>query len=129
MLLLDNYYPEKTLQINMENSSQVEIGDKIRSLREQMNLPLRKIAAALDIDPSTLSKIERGERSATKEMLPILAGIFQISEDELVITFLSDKVAYELLYEENTKEILKVAEEKIRYLKSKKYSQGRLNLQ
>ena len=39
-------------------------------------LPLRKIAAALDIDTSTLSKIEKGDRQANSKMIPVIAEIF-----------------------------------------------------
>lgn len=75
------------------------------------------MAASLDIDPSTLSKIERGERSANKEMLPILSQLFEEDEVELGLILMSDKVAYDLLTEENPNQILKVAEEKRKYLK------------
>lgn len=112
----------------MENTVRIGFGEQIRALREKLSLPLRKVAAALDIDPSSLSKIERGERSATKEMLPILANTFEVSEHDLLLAFLSDRVAYELLFEENPHEILRVAEQKIKYLKSKNYNQGDLNL-
>ena len=47
-------------------------GEYLRNRREQLGLPLRRVAAELDIDTSILSKIERSERTATKEMLPIL---------------------------------------------------------
>lgn len=90
----------------------------IRRLREDKGLPLRKIAAALDIDPSTLSKIERGERSANKEMIPVFSELFHEEENVLSMILLSDKIAYNLVEEENADEILKVAEEKIKYLKS-----------
>lgn len=43
---------------------QVTFGEVIKKLREDNGLPLRKVAAHLDIDPSTLGKIERNERSA-----------------------------------------------------------------
>ena len=82
----------------------------------------------LDIDPSTLSKIERGERSANKEMLPILSDLFKEDEETLGLILLSDKVAYELLEEKNPNEILKAAEEKIKYLKNKNLQQGSLDL-
>ena len=72
-------------------------GEHIRALRENQKLPLRKVAAALDIDPSTLSKIERGERTANKEMLPLLANLFSESEEELGLILMSDKVAYDLV--------------------------------
>lgn len=112
----------------MEKINQIAFGDRIRFLREKSELPLRKVAAALDIDPSTLSKIERGERSASKEMIFTLAELFNVPVIELNVIFLSDRVAGELMYEENPEEILKVAEEKIKYMKSKKYSQGNLSL-
>jgi len=63
-------------------------GEYIRNKREQLKLPQRKVAAKLDIDTSILSKIERDERSATKEMLPILSQILQIPEQELQIEFI-----------------------------------------
>jgi transcriptional regulator with XRE-family HTH domain len=47
-------------------------GGYLRKLREGKNLPIRKVAAYCDIDPSTLSKIERDERSANKDMINIL---------------------------------------------------------
>ena len=103
-------------------------GEHIKSLREEHKLPLRKVASVLDIDPSTLSKIERGERTANKEMLPILAELFSENEKELSLILFSDKVAYQLIEEENPNEILKVAEEKIQYLKNKNAKQGSLNL-
>ncbi len=103
-------------------------GEHIKRLREEHKLPLRKVASVLDLDPSTLSKIERGERTANKEMLPILAELFSENEKELSLILFSDKVAYQLMEEEHSNEILKVAEEKIQYLKNKNAKQGSLNL-
>lgn len=103
-------------------------GEHIRALRENQGLPLRKVAAVLDIDPSTLSKIERGERSANKDMLPILADMFNESIEDLGLILMSDKVAYDLLDEENSDQILKVVEEKIKYLKTKNLRQGSFDL-
>jgi len=103
-------------------------GEHIKKLREQHKLPLRKVASVLDIDPSTLGKIERGERNAKKEMLPLLATLFNENEKELSLILFSDKVAYQILEEENPNEILKVAEKKIKYLKNKHLKQGTLEL-
>ncbi|MEX2565532.1 MAG: helix-turn-helix transcriptional regulator [Cyclobacteriaceae bacterium] len=102
-------------------------GEHIRMLREQRGLPLRKVAAALDIDPSTLSKIERGERSANREMVAILAQQFDEDKDHLTLMLVSDRVAYELLDEKDPNQILKVAEEKLRYLKTKNLQQGKID--
>lgn len=103
-------------------------GEYIRELRENLNLPIRKIASKLDIDPSTLGKIERGERSANKEMIPILANLFGIEEKTLGLILFSDKIACQIIGEEYSNEILKVAEEKIQYLKHKNLKQGSFNL-
>ena len=101
-------------------------GEVLRRLREEKKLPLRKVAAMLDIDPSTLSKIERGDRNATKEHIAVLAGLFQVDFSILMIDYLSDKISYELINENSTSEVLKVAEQKIKYRRSKSESQGEL---
>lgn len=103
-------------------------GEHIKKLREEHKLPIRKVASVLDLDPSTLSKIERGERSANKEMLPLLAELFNEDEKTLSLILFSDKVAYQILGEENPNEILKVAEEKIQYLKNKNLKLGSFDL-
>lgn len=102
-------------------------GEHIRKLRKETALPLRKVAAVLDIDPSTLSKIERGERSANKEMIPVLAELFKEDTETLSLILLSDKVANHLIQEKNPNGILKVAEEKIKYLKSKSHQQSKID--
>jgi transcriptional regulator with XRE-family HTH domain len=99
-------------------------GKHIKKLRDQHKLPIRKVASVLDLDPSTLSKIERGERKANKEMIPLLAELFNEDEKKLSIILFSDKGAHQIFEEENPNEILKVAEEKIQYLKNKNLKQG-----
>lgn len=71
-------------------------GEYLRNRREQLGLPLRKVAAELDIDTSILSKIERSERVATKEMLLILAKTLEIQEKEIQIEFIQSTVLSEL---------------------------------
>lgn len=71
-------------------------GEYLRNRREQLELPLRKVAAELDIDTSILSKIERSERVATKEMLPTLAKTLEIQEKEIQIEFIQSTVLSEL---------------------------------
>jgi len=63
-------------------------GEYIRKLREDKQLPLRKVAAALDIDTSVLSKIERNERKPTSEMIPVLAETLDKTEKEIPITYI-----------------------------------------
>jgi len=54
------------------------------------------VAAELDIDTSILSKIERSERVATKEMLPTLAKTLDVQEKEIQIEFIQSTVLSEL---------------------------------
>ncbi len=51
------------------------LGEKIRKLREEKKLPLRTLAAYLDIDQAILSKIERGQRHANRSQVLLLASI------------------------------------------------------
>ena len=96
------------------------IGEKLRHIREEKELPLRKVAAQLDIDVAILSKMERGERKITKEVVLKLADIYSYNADELLVLYLSDKIMYEIRDEDLGMEALKVAEERARYLKLKR---------
>jgi len=73
----------------MPNTWSREFGALISAQRKLKNLPLRKVAAALDIDTSTLSKIEKGERPASSKMIPVIAELFGLDFKELQIRYLS----------------------------------------
>lgn len=93
------------------------IGDKLRRLREENELPLRKVAAMVDIDVAILSKMERGERRLTKDIVQKLAKLYKHDTEELLVLFLSDKVLYEIGNEDLALKALHVAEEQIKYQK------------
>jgi transcriptional regulator with XRE-family HTH domain len=90
-------------------------GDYIRSLRETAGLPIRKIAAQIDMDPSLLGKIERNERQPTREQIASIAKIFKQDEKFLTKHLISDLFAHKILGEEADMEILKFAEAKVKY--------------
>lgn len=98
-------------------NQKTKFGDMIKELRTGKGLPLRKVAAVLDIDTSTLSKIEKGERNANREIVKTLSDYFKQDYQEMLVIFLSDKIAYELQEEDCSKTVLKVAEQKISYFK------------
>lgn len=91
------------------------LGFIIRKHRESKRLPLRTIAAYLDIDQAILSKIERGQRIASREQVIKLAAYYKVKEDVFIVAWLSDKVVLELNNEKLAIEALQVAEEKINY--------------
>jgi len=101
----------KTLLFKMDN-----LGETIRKLREEKELPLRIVAAYLDIDQAILSKVERGQRNATREQVIKLAEYFKVKENDLLVSWLSDKLVYEVADEQVALKALQVAEEKIEYL-------------
>lgn len=97
------------------------IGEKLRKLREDKELPLRKVAAMVDIDAAILSKMERGERRLSKEIVQKLAKLYNYNAEELLVLYLSNKVVYEIGDEDLALKALQVAEEQIKYKKTRKY--------
>jgi HTH-type transcriptional regulator, competence development regulator len=95
-------------------------GEHLRSLREQKKMSLRKVASEINIDTSLLGKIERNERQPTKEQIKLIAMFFNINEELLFREHLSDQFAYKILETNVDLDILKVAERKVEYLKTKK---------
>lgn len=95
-------------------------GQRLRELREKAGLTLRKAAMQADIDVAILSKMERGERKLTKELILKLAKMYNENPEKLIIDFLSEKVLYELEDEEFGLEALKVAEKQLKYKQKNK---------
>jgi transcriptional regulator with XRE-family HTH domain len=114
---LENYFWSFKYQI-MKSNTILSTGELIRQLREQEELPLRKVAAQLDIDTSFLSKIERNERRATKEQIIKLTEIFKVDKNYLLIPYLSEIIYYQIGEEDCANEVLKVAEKKVSYQKT-----------
>jgi predicted nucleotidyltransferase/plasmid maintenance system antidote protein VapI len=101
------------------------LGTIVRKLRQESGLPLRKVAAFLDIDQAILSKIERGKRNATRKQVVMLAGYFQVKEEELLSQWLSDKLVYQVADELLAEKALQIAEEKIAYKRDLQKSRGK----
>jgi predicted nucleotidyltransferase len=90
-------------------------GDYIRRLRNAKKLPLRKVAAFLDVDPAILSKLERGIRKPRREIVIKLADFYKVDVNLLLTVWLSDKISYEIAGEPNPERIIQAAEQKIAY--------------
>jgi transcriptional regulator with XRE-family HTH domain len=96
------------------------LGEKLRQIREQNAMSLRRVAVMLDIDVAILSKMERGERKLSKEVVMKLANIYKCDSEELLVLFLSEKIMYEIQDEDLGEKALKVAEKRVKYLKANK---------
>ena len=68
------------------------LGQKIRELRESQNLLLRQVAAELEVDTALMSKIERGDRNASKQQVIEIAKYLKANEEELLTLWLADKI-------------------------------------
>ena len=97
-----------------------KFGDIIRNKREEKGMLLRQLAAMIDVDTAILSKVERGERKARKEQVVKIAKALDLDENELMIEYLSEIIAYEIIDEDSAMDILKVAEDKVKYFRRKK---------
>ncbi|MEQ3354345.1 helix-turn-helix transcriptional regulator [Aedoeadaptatus acetigenes] len=62
----------------------VEMGKRIKSLRERANLNQKTVADYLSLDQSMVSKIEKGERKITSDVIEKLARLFCCSPDFII---------------------------------------------
>lgn len=95
--------------------------DTIKKLREDKHLVQRQLAAELQIDTPMYSRIERGERPATREQVEIIARVLNEDPQTLINLWLAEKV-YRIIEEvkepQNVLDI--VAENVVEYKTSSK---------
>lgn len=104
--------------MNKDFKNTLSIGERLRKMRESASLSLRDISQVIGVDASLLGKIERNERQPTKAQLKYFADFFNIDEKILIKELLSDQIAYRLFEEDVDIGTLKVAEEKLEYIKN-----------
>ncbi len=66
-------------------------GSYLKTLRQEHQLTLREVAATIDIDQSSLSKIEKGKMIAPQHIIKAASTVFDVSYRELQVHFLQDK--------------------------------------
>lgn len=104
----------------MSKQKLTTFGETIKQLREEKKLPQRKVAAYLDIDTSLLAKYERNVRQPSKKIILKIAELFKVDSETLISEALTDKIANQILEEDADSKLLRVAEGKVEYIKSKK---------
>ena len=91
------------------------LGQKIRELREKQNLLLRQVAAKLEVDTALMSKIERGERNASKQQVINIAKFLKANEEELLTLWLADKIESTIVEEPTIAyQAMKIANKKLK---------------
>lgn len=86
-------------------------GEYIKQRRTELGFPLRTVASHLDIDTSTLGKIEREERNLSTDLVPSLAEILKTGQKELLTHYYSSKVIQELKDYSDYKDVLNIVNE------------------
>lgn len=102
-------------------------GEYIHNLRLDNGLTLTKLAAALDIDQSTLSKIENGKRNVPIDVLPKLSKLFTLDLNQLEHEYFSEKIAEMIYPQADPSHLLKAAEEKAKYLRMNNIERSKIN--
>ena len=88
-------------------------GNRIKTIREEKQIPQRQLASALEIDTATYCKIEKGDRRAKREQVFILSELLEVDSKELIRLWSADKV-YDIIAEEDeATQILNVVAESI----------------
>ena len=73
----------------------LRLGEWLRQLREQRELPLREVAEAAGMDLAHLHKIELGQRVPTEEQTSRLARFFKRDETETQARRIAEKFRQE----------------------------------
>lgn len=90
-----------------------EFGTYIKELRTNKGIPQRIVAHALNIDTSTLSKIELGERLILIDAVKPLAEILECDFKDLQIRYISAKIKADFNEQPFLKEALQLVIDKI----------------
>ena len=88
-------------------------GNRIKTIREEKQIPQRQLASTLEIDTATYCKIEKGDRRAKREQVFILSELFEIDSKELIRLWSADKVYHIIAEEDEATQILNVVAESI----------------
>lgn len=85
------------------------LGTKLKELREINGYVQRQIAAELEVDTAYISKVENDEKLLSKSHLKKIAELFNVTEKELVVIWLADKILNTIQNEENKQQALQLA--------------------
>ena len=94
----------------------MNLGKRIKELREEKKLLQRQLAASLEIDTPMFSKIERGERRAKREQVLKLAELLESDPNELLTLWLSDQLNELVKDEDNAEGALNLVIKNLRNL-------------
>jgi len=92
-------------------------GEYIRRLRRKKDLSLRIVGAEIEIDQSTLSKIERGEKLAPQYIIKPLAKLYDEDYRKFQTKYLSEKLYHEVKEIDYALEAIEITKRRLRFEK------------
>lgn len=101
-------------------------GEYIRNKREEKEFTQDKLSKLLDIPYTDVSKIENGHKKFKFDKLPDLANIIEVNLQELKDLYGADIMLEQMKKYECSDKVFEVAEQQIRYNRSKNVKQGNL---
>ncbi|WP_236973853.1 helix-turn-helix domain-containing protein [Membranihabitans maritimus] len=118
-----------------KNEFMLNLGKRLKQLREYRNLTQSQLGALVNKDYQSISRIENGRVNTSAYMLLKFAQALNVSMNDVFtfeeaskfdtkddqIGWLSDRIVHAIENELFAEEALKVAEEKIRYIKKHKH--------
>lgn len=88
-------------------------GQLLRETRIKKGLLIREVAARIEIDPSLLSKIERGDKRPTKDNIDKLSRVLDCDREEIITSYLSDRIVDYIIDEDVAIKALDLARDRI----------------
>ena len=91
------------------------LGQYLRDVREELNLPLQEVYNRTNIDVTLLSRIENGRRLPTKEQMQLLVKLYGCDEHKSLVLLGTEKVLFTLDGDNEYKlEVIQSVSEKVR---------------
>ena len=91
------------------------LGQYLRDVREELNLPLQEVYNRTNIDVTLLSRIENGRRLPTKEQMQLLVKLYGCDEHKSLVLLGTEKVLFTLDGDSEYKlEVIQSVSEKVR---------------
>lgn len=87
----------------------------LKNAREEKGFKTRELAHLMKIDQALISKFENGSRKPTREQVAKLAHILGLDYETLLISWLKEKILYEIGDDELALKAIQLAEEQIKY--------------
>jgi Fic family protein/DNA-binding XRE family transcriptional regulator len=85
----------------------------LKNARQQKGLKTREVAQLLGIDQALISKFENGSRKPTKDQISKLASLLGIDYETLMVSWLKEKIIYEIGQDEFALKAVNLVREEI----------------